>query len=443
MSKILLIEDDITFSKMLASFLTKKGYFVTTNFTAKNISKTIRETSFDLVLTDMRLPEKDGIAVLDEIKLIYEELPVVLMTSYADVASAVKAMKKGAFDYISKPVLQDEVLHVISKALDKGHTIKKPAVKTPQKSFPDKFVTGISDASIRLKEYIHLAAPTDISVLITGESGTGKEVVAKTIHEQSNRSEGNFIAVDCGAIPKEIAASEFFGHVKGSFTGAISNKTGSFVAANGGTIFLDEVGNLSYEIQIQLLRILQERKVKPIGSNEIIDVDVRVLAATNENLEEAVKKGSFREDLFHRLNEFSIEVPGLQDRKSDIMLYAHHFLKLANTSLGRNIKGFSQEVTQLFLTYRWPGNLRQLQNVIKRATLLSQATTITKNVLPNTILQQENKKIENVLFNSEEERKLIIDTLRRTNNNKSKAAMLLNIDRKTLYNKLKKYEIMI
>ncbi|NER14564.1 response regulator [Leptobacterium flavescens] len=439
MPKILLIEDDVAFSKMLASFLTKKGYLVSTDFNARNISRTIKETGFDLVLTDMRLPEKDGIAVLDEIKAVDRQLPVVLMTGYADVPTAVKAMKKGAFDYISKPFRQDEVLSIISRALEQKSKLRAEE-KLPAKKLPETFVPGTSAESLKLHEHIQLVAPTDMSVLIRGESGTGKEVVAKTIHMLSNRSDRNFVAVDCGAIPKEIAASEFFGHLKGAFTGAIDNKTGSFVAADRGTIFLDEVGNLSYEIQVQLLRALQERKIKPIGSNETIDVDVRVLAATNENLEEAVEKGHFREDLFHRLNEFSVIVPGLCDRRQDIGIFADHFLRSANASLGRNIKGFSPEVLQLFNEYRWPGNLRELQNVIKRSVLLSRGEQITKEVLP-PVLFEKGKKVIKELFNEEEERRLIVETLKQTGNNKSRAAQLLNIDRKTLYNKLKKYDL--
>ncbi len=437
MSNILLIEDDIAFSQMLTSFLRKKGYIVFSNSTAKNITKLIKENSFDLVLTDMRLPEKDGISVLEEIKSLNSQLPVVLMTGYADVSTAVRAMKKGAFDYISKPFCQDEVLHIISKALNRKS--KKINIDNDHIPVSEEFIIGTSEVSVKLQKHIELVAPTNMSVLIIGESGTGKEVVAKTIHKLSNRHNENFIAVDCGAIPKEIAASEFFGHLKGSFTGAVTNQTGSFEAANNGTLFLDEIGNLSYGIQVQLLRVLQERKIKPIGSALEMPIDIRVIAATNENLERAVKKGNFREDLYHRLNEFSIKLPSLNERGVDIMMYAYHFLKQANKVLDRKIIGFSIDVETLFLKYRWPGNLRELQNIVKRATLLSNENIITKEVLPESFWK--NKEQLSVMFNKKGERVLIMDALKKTNNNKSKAALLLNIDRKTLYNKLKKYNI--
>ena len=277
-----------------------------------------------------------------------------------------------------------------------------------------------------------------MSVLIIGESGTGKEVIAKTIHEKSTRRNNNFIAVDCGAIPKELASSEFFGHVKGSFTGAINDKVGFFEAANHGTIFLDEIGNLSYENQIQLLRALQERKVKPVGSNKEIDVDIRIITATNEDLRQAIKNGDFREDLYHRINEFSIDSPSLKDRNEDLLVFADFFLEKANSQLNKEIIGFSQEVLAVFNKYHWPGNLRELQNVIKRATLLSQGEFIEKNVLPQELFQSK----ESTNFSlSESEKESILIALIRAKNNKSEAAILLQISRKTLYNKLKLYHI--
>jgi two-component system response regulator HydG len=279
-----------------------------------------------------------------------------------------------------------------------------------------------------------------MSVLIIGESGTGKEVIAKSIHENSSRKNTNFIAVDCGSIPKELAASEFFGHIKGSFTGAIQDKIGFFEAANGGTIFLDEIGNLSYENQIQLLRALQERKIKPVGSNKEIDVDIRIITATNEDLREAVKNGDFREDLYHRINEFSIHSPSLVERNEDLMIFSDFFLEKSNQELNKNVIGFSSEVMTIFQNYRWPGNLRELQNCIKRATLLSQGDFIEKTALPMEFFQNEDKKTTDFsLFENEKE--TILDALNQTNNNKSEAAKLLKINRKTLYNKLNRYDI--
>lgn len=333
MAKILLIEDDVPFCKLLEKFLIKKSFEVVTAFSAAEGKNCLKSADFDLVISDLRLPDYDGLLLLSEIKSDFPNLPVLLMTGYADVNTAVKAIKNGATDYISKPFNPEEVLIVIANAL-----AQEPSEETALSSVPTKpkkqvqstlsttFVKGISKASQKLAEYIQLVSPTNMSVLIIGESGTGKEVIAKSIHQNSTRKDTPFIAVDCGSIPKELAASEFFGHVKGSFTGAIQDKVGFFEAANNGTVFLDEIGNLSYENQIQLLRALQERKIKPVGSNKEIAVDIRIITATNEDLREAVKKGDFREDLYHRINEFSIHSPSLVERNEDLMLFADFFL---------------------------------------------------------------------------------------------------------------------
>ncbi|MCX2681022.1 sigma-54 dependent transcriptional regulator [Galbibacter sp. EGI 63066] len=448
MPKILLIEDDVAFSVMLERFLTKNDFVVETSYSSEDAEKKLSTTTYDLVFTDLRLPDDDGISVLTKVKEKHPETPVILMTGYAEVSTAVKAMKKGAFDYISKPFNQDEVLIVIQNALKKEKlpagvkSVEKPLVKTDTPKSPSKAVEGISNASQKLYEYIKLVAPTDMSVLITGDSGTGKEVVARRIHDNSSRKDFSFIAVDCGAIPKEIAASEFFGHVKGSFTGAVNNKVGHFEAANGGTIFLDEVGNLSYENQIQLLRALQERKIKPIGSNQEIEVDIRLITATNEDLLKAVEEGQFREDLYHRLNEFTIKVPNLHERKEDLMIFADHFLNLANHQLNKNVLGFSDEVISIFQQYKWPGNLREMSNVIKRSALLTQGDLIVKEVLPAELTRPKKPEHVTISFSTKDnERKLIINALKEVGNNKSRAAKLLNITRKTLYNKIKEYEI--
>lgn len=446
MSKILLIEDDISFCKLLEKFLTKKAYDVTIAFSAAEARLAINKESFDLILTDLRLPDSDGIALMTEFKNLNIKAPIVLMTGYSDVNTAVKAIKNGAADYISKPFNPDEVLLVITNALQtRAETItpkKEKNANTQKTATENEFVKGISVASKKLLDHIQLVSPTDMSVLIVGESGTGKEIIAKSIHEQSNRKHNSFVAVDCGAIPKELAASEFFGHLKGSFTGAISDKTGYFEAANGGTLFLDEIGNLSYENQIQLLRALQERKIKPVGSNKEINVDIRIITATNEDLREAVKNGNFREDLYHRINEFSIESPSLKDRAEDLMLFADFFLEKANRQLDKEVIGFSPEVLAIFQKYSWPGNLRELQNCVKRATLLSKGNFIESDVLPAEFFQiEKHQNSENTFSLSENEKKNIINALSKTQNNKSKAAKLLKITRKTLYNKLKLYEI--
>ncbi|WP_291147092.1 sigma-54-dependent transcriptional regulator [Flavobacterium sp. UBA7680] len=449
MSKILVIEDDISFCKLLEKFLVKNQYEVSIAFSASEARSAIKNESFDLILTDLRLPDSDGIVLMSEIKNSYPEIPVILMTGYSNVNTAVKAIKNGAADYISKPFNPDEVLLVITNALktsgieeeNEAPVKQKKSVKKPV-SAENEFVRGISVASKKLLDHIQLVSPTDMSVLIIGESGTGKEIIAKSIHQQSHRKNNNFIAVDCGAIPKELAASEFFGHLKGSFTGAISDKMGYFEAANGGTLFLDEIGNLSYENQIQLLRALQERKIKPVGSNKEINVDIRIITATNEDLREAVKNGDFREDLYHRINEFSIQSPSLKDRDEDLMVFADYFLEKANQQLNKDIIGFSPEVVTIFQNYNWPGNLRELQNCVKRATLLTQGDFIESDVLPIEFFQSQKQAGFSGSFSlSDNEKEAIIQALNRTQNNKSEAAKLLKITRKTLYNKLKHYNI--
>ncbi|UFH35731.1 sigma-54-dependent transcriptional regulator [Flavobacterium acetivorans] len=445
MKKILLIEDDVSFCKLLEKFLLKKGYEITTAFSANEARSKINSIRYDLVLTDLRLPDTDGIALMAEIKTVFPDTPVILMTGYSDVSTAVKAIKKGATDYISKPFNPEEVLLVIANALQESkeeiisQTTSKPQKPTHTQNSKE-LIKGISKASLKLAEYIELVGPTNMSVLIIGESGTGKEVIAKNIHQASSRKNDPFIAVDCGAIPKELAASEFFGHLKGSFTGAINDKIGFFEAANKGTLFLDEIGNLSYENQIQLLRALQERKIKPVGSNKEIAVDIRIIAATNEDLREAVKKGDFREDLYHRINEFSIHSPSLVERDIDLMVFADFFLEKANEELNKAVIGFSPEVNTIFQKYSWPGNLRELKNCIKRATLLTKGNCIEKTSLPLEFFLEQHTETPDLSL-SKNEKDTILDALEQTGSNKSEAAKLLKITRKTLYNKIKRYGI--
>ena len=443
---ILLVEDDVVFSKMLGKFLERNGYEVVRCYNLEEAEKSLN-ASLSLVFTDLRLPDGDGINFLKKVKEVYPDLPVVVMTSYAEVSTAVEAMKLGAFDYISKPFQQEDVLNVIKNAQSSTRTAslpKKENVKAdnspgkaaqPVVTNENSYIEGVSAASKKLNKFISLVAPTDMSVLITGESGTGKEVIAKSIHLKSERRNKPFIAVDCGAIPKEIASSEF--------TGAITDKKGHFEEANGGTIFLDEVGNLSYDNQIQLLRALQERRIKPIGSSKEIEVDIRVLAATNEDLLAAVGKGEFREDLYHRLNEFSIKVPSLSERKDDLMIFASYFLEKANEKLHKNVQGFTEKAVQKMLLYTWGGNLRELSNTVKRAALLTQGDYITENELPEPVITETRHfPTERFSFSTKEnERELIISALHETHNNKTEAAKLLGFTRKTLYNKLKAYNI--
>ena len=441
-SKILVIDDDTAFCVMLKTFLQKKGYEVINAFTGEQAQEELKNNVFDVVLTDIRLPDSDGLQILKYIKESSLEARVILMTGYTDIKTAVNAMKLGAFDYVGKPINPEEILHIIGLALNKKPDKQSLSV-TKKASAPKMvvpFVKGISGTSAELHEHIALVAPTKMSVLIIGDSGTGKEYIAHSIHQQSKRADKPYIAVDCGAIPKELASSEFFGHLKGSFTGAVNDKTGHFEAANGGTLFLDEVGNLSYEVQVQLLRALQERKVKPVGSNHEVTVDIRVIAATNEDLQEAVKCGDFREDLFHRLNEFCIKVPRLSERKQDIMVFANHFLGQANEDLEKEIEGFDQDVTNLFKNYDWPGNLREMKNIIKRSVLLEKSDVIHLDVLPAEMREPIINE-ESFGYTKDNEEEAIKKALEKANYNKSKAAKLLDIDRKTLYNKLKLYNL--
>ena len=437
MLSILIVEDDITFSLMLTTWLGKKGFVVRSSSSVSDAKRRLGEEAFDLVISDLRLPDSDGIDLLKWLKSTHPSLPLIMMTSYAEIQTAVQAMKLGAADYIAKPLNPDELLGKIKELV---YVEEKAPARVPVSSAPDLYIEGQSQAARQLYEHVRLVAPTDMSVLVTGASGTGKEYIARRIHEQSNRSKAPFVAVDCGAIPKELAASEFFGHVKGSFTGAIENKTGAFVAAQGGTIFLDEIGNLTYEVQVQLLRALQERKVKPIGSNQEIAINVRLISATNENLEQAIEKGTFREDLYHRINEFTLRMPDLKERKEDILLFANFFLDQANRELDKQLIGFDDAASKALLEYHWPGNLRQMKNAVRRATLLAQDQLITLKEL--TELQQiTHSHVGLPLRNEETEKHQIIEALRQTGNNKSRAAQLLGIDRKTLYNKLKLYNI--
>ncbi|MFA5326734.1 MAG: sigma-54 dependent transcriptional regulator [Prolixibacteraceae bacterium] len=444
MTNILIVDDDVTFCLMLKKLLEKHRNQVTTVFSPEEVKRIIHREFYDVVLTDLRMP---GLSGMDIIKLIKSESPetqIIMMTGYADITTAIQSIKQGAFNYISKPFQPEEVLNMIREATAIEHVHKKQKVRELKtESRIQNFLEGNSKESKKLKEYIRLVAPTQFSVLITGESGTGKEYVARSIHALSLLSDQPFVAVDCGAIPKELVASEFFGHVKGSFTGAITDKTGHFEAANGGTLFLDEVGNLSYATQIQLLRTLQERLIKPVGSSREIPVNVRIIAATNENLREAQYLGNFREDLYHRLNEFQINVPSLRERRDDIMLFANHFLKQANADLRKSVEGFEPEVEAIFLNYAWPGNLREMRNVIKRGSLLAVGNLIGEHEIPPEIFQTTVKDDKFKLFNEANESDLIQKVLDVVDYNKSKAARMLKIDRKTLYNKLKQYNIVV
>ncbi|WP_316762960.1 sigma-54 dependent transcriptional regulator [Pedobacter aquatilis] len=442
MARILILEDDTTFAQLLEGFLTKNKHEVTLVTHIKQSFKLIENQEFDLLLIDYRLPDGIGFEVLTHVRDLGLSIPIIIMTSFNDVRTAVKSIQLGAFDYITKPVNPDELLMVIKNSLT-----KKDAKDIIVEKVDSDLIRGKSAIADRLYEHIALVAPTDMSVIIQGESGTGKEFAARTLHQQSKRAGKPFVAIDCGALSKDLAASELFGHVKGAFTGALSDKKGQFEAANGGTIFLDEVGNLSYEVQIKLLRALQERVIQPLGSTKQVAVDVRIITATNDDLNNSIQQGEFREDLYHRLNEFKIQLPALRDRGSDLELFINHFIQLSNRDLDRNVKSISADAKSLLLNYDWPGNLRELSNVIKRMVLLSPGDIAQVNALPDEMTIAVNQQTlpgsssDLKAVNEQNEKTLIAETLIKAKYNKSKAAKMLNIDRKTLYAKMERYGI--
>ncbi len=471
MQHILIVEDDIAFGTMLQTWLRRKGFEVEKATSVGAAVKLLTGTfgkEVDLVLSDLRLPDHDGLRLLAWMHEHDINAPFIVMTNYAEVQNAVLAMKSGAADYIAKPVQPDILLQKIKDAMEQNaqqasSTIQNSTTQNAPTAHNSKLKTqnscsgkrlyepsakltaprhieGKSEASRQLYSYVELVAPTPMSVLILGASGTGKEYVAHRIHDLSARADKPFFALDCGAIPRDVAASEFFGHKKGAFTGADTDKRGAFEMANGGTLFLDEVGNLSYEVQVQLLRALQERRIRPVGGTQEIPIDIRLVCATNENLEEAVGEGRFREDLYHRINEFTIYMPKLSERGSDLFLFAELFIRHANEELNRTVEGFDSAAAELLASHSWPGNLRELNNVVKRAVLLTRGNKITTAELTQAMGQI---RTDNVLqlHDEDTERQRIITALQQTNGNKAKAARLLGVDRKTIYNKIEKLGI--
>jgi two-component system response regulator HydG len=386
MKNILILDDVVTLGIMLQTWFSKRGFEVKTCINIFDAKKAISQEQPELLISDYRLPDGTGLELLRWVKEFYPATVVIMMTSYAEISSAVECIRAGAYDYVSKPVNPEELLEKINNfKIDSPAPDSEPqTLSRPRSRKNERFIKGCSPEYTKVYEYVDLIAPTDLSVLINGESGAGKEHIALLIHEKSKRADKPFVSVDCGTMSKELSNSEFFGHIKGSFTGAINNKRGYFVEANGGTLFLDEIGNLSIDTQIQLLRALQERKIKPVGGSREISVDIRVITATNENLEERTKQGAFRVDLYHRINQFVINIPNLNTCKADIPLFAHHFLNLANIELGKNISGFDEKTMKLLMEYEWPGNLRELKNVVYRLALVSSQSVITTNLLKET-----------------------------------------------------------
>lgn len=442
--RILIVDDDVAFGVMLRTWFQKNCWEAVLISSLEQALQVSTSSQFDLILSDLRLPDGDGIMFLTYLREKKIMTPFIIMTGYADVQTAVNAIKLGAFDYLKKPIIPEVLQQKIELALTQDKADKKD--KEDKRDKKDKevamMVRGKSLVIQRVYTHVALVAPTKMSVLVLGESGTGKEYIARMIHEQSGRKDKPFIAVDCGSLSMELAPSELFGHKKGSFTSAIADKRGVFEEAKGGTVFLDEVGNLPYEVQKQLLRALQEQKVRPVGSAQDIDVDVRIVAATNEDLEKAIDEGRFRQDLYHRINEFSIEVPPLRDRIEDLEEFAYHFLDQANAELGKDVKRISSEALDVMKQYQWDGNLRELRNVIRRATLFAENQEISAENLP--VLKNKAQKaqvVEDMALQPGDEKEQILAALKKARGNKTVAAKLLQIDRKTLYNKMHLYGI--
>lgn len=459
---ILIIDDDVDICLLLKRFLERKGYKANTAFKGNEGIISVQNIDFDLILMDFRLPDYDGVDLIQELKAIKPAIPIIVITGYSDVQQAVKMIQLGAYEYVTKPIFPEEILKLINKAVNEtnvevevkqlSNALIKEALVQPKTELKKdnkeekSYLFGESAPAKEVMKQIEIVAPTEMTVLLLGESGTGKEVTARMIHNYSRRKENAFVPVDCGALPKDLAGSELFGHVKGAFTGALNDKKGHFEQAQGGTLFLDEIGNLTYDNQIKLLRALQERKVRRIGADKDIPVDVRIIVATNEDLTEAIKEGRFREDVFYRINEFNINLPPLRHCREDIMEFANFFLDQSNLDLDKSIEGFSDEAKTLLEAYNWPGNIREMKNVVKRSTLIAQGKKIQKQDLAKNIIEQKTDVTKSDELNLKEvviqaETKAIEKALELTNNNKSKTAKLLGVDRKTLYNKLDQYDI--
>jgi len=498
MNKILIIDDDVDMCLLLERFFIRKGFEVKITHSGKRGLEELERNPPDVILCDFRLGDTDGKELLIKIKQINPAVQVIIITGYSEIKMAVEVMKHGAYDYVTKPLFPEEILIAIKSAIALSRTenssdtvvtgslqTNRDAAGSRKQNKNSAYIFGESKEFKDILRQMDLVAPTNYSVIITGETGSGKEAIAQEIHTRSKRSKAPFVAIDCGALSKELSASELFGHEKGAFTGALNQKTGCLELANGGTIFLDEISNLPYDVQVSLLRVVQERKLRRVGGNKDIDLDIRIIVASNEQLWDAAKTGMFREDLYHRFNEFSIHVPPLRQRSDDILAFAHFFLDKSNMELDKDVKGFSAEVEYIFKHYKWPGNLRELKNVVKRSALLVNGDVIDVKALPFELVNHSKLAFDahtddeaknpptinqpafttedaaderhpqnsaDILDDSNKFRKhtfktvsidaeyeMILDALKKVNFNKSKAANLLNVDRKTLYNKMKQY----
>ena len=427
MKSILIIEDDIIFSRTIGNWLVKQGMRVESVTKLSDAKKSVREKEYDLILADLRLPDGNSTLFLEWLNDENYTIPFLIMTNYGQVENAVQAMQLGAVNYLCKPIRPDKLSEAIFNVLSKSHE-------------ENEFYRGESPQALELYKKLKLVALSDYSSLIRGASGVGKEHVAREIHDQSHRHSKPYITVDCGAIPEELAASEFFGHRKGAYTGAESDTPGLFRAADGGTLFLDEIGNLSYKTQTLLLRALQEKTYKPLGSTHEYAFNIRLIAATNENLEKAIKEGRFREDLFYRLNEFTLTLPRLSEFKEDILPMANFFLRRASEKLKRHFQGFDRLAETALEQYPWFGNIRELKNTINCAALIAESQWITVKDLSLDLSIETEEEPEDAT-EQEKEKVILLQTLERTGNNRSKAAKMLKLSRTTFYEKLRKYHI--
>lgn len=451
--KVLIVDDEKSMRLTLSMLLKRRGYAVDEAATVREAVRRIEREVYDLVVTDLRLSDGDGLELLRETKRISPETEVIILTAFGSIESAVEAIRLGAFDYLTKPIEPDDLLLHVRKAIE--HKRLRNAVQNLRSQVKERYklgnIIGKSAAMQRIFEMITVVSKTDTTVLIQGESGTGKELVAKAIHTHSHRANGPFVAVNCGAIPEPLFESELFGHVRGAFTGASYNRKGLFEEADGGTIFLDEVSEIPHSLQVKLLRVLEEKQIRRVGSNETIPIDVRVIAATNKDLKTLVDEGKFRDDLFYRLNVVMIELPLLKDRPDDILPLAEHFLERFSAKLGKEISEISPEARRMLLSYDWPGNVRELENVIERAVLLSQDRIIGPDDLPETIHKSSGDVVFKFIVEGLEagytlrdlERRYIEAVLWRNRGNRSKTAEQLGIGRNTLWRKIKEYGIEI
>ncbi len=445
--KILIVDDEPITLQNLEHIMKKEGYEVVCVESGVKALKHLERTEFDLILTDLKMQPIDGLQVLERCKELYPDTEVILITAFATVDTAVEAMKKGAYHYISKPFKLDEVRYTVKKALEKRQLKKEVSELRKRVKHQENvpLIIGKSRGVLELQDTIRQIAPTDCNVLILGETGTGKELVARAIHFLSSRAENRFLAFNCGAFTEELLANELFGHEKEAFTGAKGIKKGLLESASGGTVFLDEIGDMPTSMQVKLLRVLQEKRLIRVGGTEEIPIDIRVIAATNRDLKKEVKQGRFRKDLYYRLNVITLKVPSLTERKEDIPLLAYHFLKRFSQNQGKKIEKISDQVMEMLMAYEFPGNVRELENIMERAVTLCQGDTIEQGHLPPD-LQQLSLRVKRVgqrelLTLEEQEKDYIQWVLQKTGGNKTKAAEILGIDRVSLWRKLKKYEL--